>query len=236
MTDVLHRPHRTRVKVCCIKSDDEARLATRFGADALGLVGEMPSGPGVITDRMAARIASSAPPPVCSFLLTAETTAEGLADHAMRVAPAALQVVSYVAPEEYAKLDELLPRSRVKRVQVIHVESGEALDLVDLYAGHVDAFLLDSGRPSAAIPELGGTGRVHDWKVSAAFVNRSPIPVFLAGGLGPHNAADAIARVGPYGLDLCTGVRTDDSLDADKLSLFMAEVAKADRSRRESRN
>ena len=234
MTDVLRRPHRTRVKVCCIKSDDEAHLATLLGADALGLVGEMPSGPGVITAEMAARIALSAPPPVCSFLLTAETTAERLADHAMQVAPAALQIVSHVAPEEYVRLDELLPRTRTKRVQVIHIEGGKALDLIDIYASHVDAFLLDSGRPSAAIPELSGTGRVHDWKVSADFVTRSPIPVFLAGGLGSHNAAEAVARVGPYGLDLCTGVRTDGCLDAGKLSRFMAEVAKADQSRRES--
>ena len=235
MTGVLARPHRTRVKICCIKSRDEAYLATRLGADALGLVGKMPSGPGVITDAIAAQIASIVPPPLSSFLLTAETTAVGWADQAKRIGPAALQVVSHVVPEEYAKLDKLLPRTRLKRVQVIHVEGGKALDLIDIYAKHVDAFLLDSGRPMAEIPELGGTGRVHDWKVSADFVSRSPIPVFLAGGLRPDNVAEAIARVGPYGLDLCTGVRSDDTLDARKLSSFMTEVAKADHARRSFR-
>lgn len=204
----------------------EARTAIALGADALGLVGPMPTGPGVIDDAGAAEITAATPPPVASFLLTAETTAEGIAAHAERVGPTALQLVRHLDPAEHARLDAVLPRRRVKRAQAIHVEGPEALDLIAPYAPHVDLFLLDSGRPSAL--ELGGTGRVHDWSVSAEFVRRSPVPVFLAGGLTPENAGEAIRSVRPYGLDLCTGVRMAGRLDAGKLAAFMRAVSAAD--------
>ena len=80
------------------------------------------------------------------------------------------------------------------------------------------------------MPELGGTGRCHDWEISAAFVKESPLPVFLAGGLSPHNVKDAILQVRPFGLDLCSGVRTNGHLDADKLDAFMLAVRSADAS------
>lgn len=222
--------NRTRVKVCCMKSVAETKIAVALGVDALGLVGPMPSGPGAIEDETAAHMAFCVSPPIATFLLSSETTAEGLAAHAQRVGPTALQVVSHIDPAEYELLEPLLPRKRIKRVQVVHVEGVEAVDLIDVYAEHVDAFLLDSGQPSAGVPKLGGTGRRHDWDVSARFVKRSPIPVFLAGGLRPENVGEAIAKVKPFGVDLCTGVRTNDHLDPDKLHRFMFSVAEADRS------
>jgi phosphoribosylanthranilate isomerase len=218
---------RTRVKVCCIASAEEAEMAVAAGADALGLVGAMPSGPGPIPDDRIAEIARLVPPPVATFLLTSETTAEAISAHIRATGPTAVQVVSHIEPAEAARLAVLEPR--VRRVQVIHVEGSDALDLIPLYAPHVHAFLLDSGRPNATIRELGGTGRVHDWAVSAAFVQASPVPVFLAGGLTPDNAGEAIRRVRPYGLDLCSGVRTEGRLDPAKLESFMRSVRSADR-------
>lgn len=215
--------------MCCIESIAEARDAIGAGADAVGLVGAMPSGPGVITDDTAAQIAASVPPPVASFLLTSCTDAQEIAAHVAHVRPTSVQVVAHIDPSEYDRLSHLLPRSQVKRVQVIHIESAEAIGLIDHYAPHVDAFLLDSGRPSANVPELGGTGRVHDWDVSAGFVARSPRPVFLAGGLTPENVAHAIENVRPYGVDLCTGVRDNGRLDRERLRAFMTAVAVADR-------
>ena len=136
-------------------------------------------------------------------------------------------MVNHIDPAEAERLAAGIgPATKI--VQVVHVEDGTALDLIPAYAPHVDAFLLDSGKPSLAVPELGGTGRTHDWDVSAAFVARSPLPVFLAGGLTPNNVADAIRLVRPYGLDLCSGVRTDGSLDEEKLGAFMAAVRAAD--------
>jgi phosphoribosylanthranilate isomerase len=230
MPETETRPaKRTRVKVCCIASVDEARLAIDAGADALGLVGDMPSGPGVIGDARATPIAAMVPPPVATFLLTQEETAEGIAGHVGRVGVSVVQVVRHIEPPEHLRLVELLPY--VRRVQVIHVEDRAALDLIPAYAPFVHAFLLDSGTPSSKVPELGGTGRVHDWTISAEFVRRSPHPVFLAGGLTPANARGAIQAVQPYGLDLCSGLRTENRLDPEKLTAFMRAVAEADRAR-----
>ncbi len=218
---------RTRVKICCIATPEEADMAIAHGADALGLVGAMPSGPGPIADAEIARIAAAAPPPVATFLLTSEVTAGDIAAHVRQTGANTVQIVNHIDPGEALRLAEYLPATR--RVQVIHVEDRSALDLVDLYAPHVHAFLLDSGRPSLEVPELGGTGRVHDWAISAEFVRLSPRPVFLAGGLNAANAEDAIRTVGPYALDLCSSVRTDGVLDSGKLRAFMQAVRQADR-------
>jgi phosphoribosylanthranilate isomerase len=144
---------RVKTKICCISSIEEARLAIQYGADALGLVGHMPSGPGVIEDD-------------------------------------------------------------------------SAIDLVTMYEPRVHAFLLDSGRPSAAVAELGGTGRAHDWRISASIVRATTRPVYLAGGLTSENVSQAIDRVNPFGLDLCSGVRTGNALDESKLKVFMETVEK----------
>jgi phosphoribosylanthranilate isomerase len=217
---------RTRIKVCCIASPEEANTAIRAGADALGLVARMPSGPGPIPDATIAELTALVPPPVATFLLTSETMAEAISAHVRGTSPSTVQVVSHIDPAEAEKLAILEPH--VRRVQVIHVEGPEALDLITAYEPHVHAFLLDSGRPNAAIAELGGTGRAHDWAVSAAFVQATERPVFLAGGLSAANVADAIRQVRPYGLDLCSGVRTNGQLDPEKLSAFMLAVRQTD--------
>ena len=217
---------RTRIKICCIASIDEAQLAIAAGADALGLVAAMPSGPGVIPDARIAQIAAWTPPPVSTFLLTAETTASRIAEHIAATLPTTVQIVNHIAPREVAELARLLPH--VRRVQVIHVENEQALGMIDAYAPHVHAFLLDSGKPCGAVPELGGTGRTHDWAISARFVRASPVPVFLAGGLDDSNVAVALRQVRPYGIDLCSRVRTDGQLDIMKLALLTSAVREAD--------
>ncbi len=216
---------RTRVKVCCIASEAEAELAISAGADALGLVAEMPSGPGPIDDDTIRTIAAAAPPPVATFLLTSRTSGADIVDHVRFCGTNTVQIVSHIDPAEYATIKAELPHTR--RVQVIHVEDDSALELIDAYQPYVHAFLLDSGRPNADVVELGGTGRAHDWRISKAFVARALKPVFLAGGLKPDNAGEAIATVNPYGLDLCSGIRTDGRLDAHKLSSFMSAVSAA---------
>lgn len=201
-------------------------MAIKAGADAVGLVARMPSGPGPIPDAAIAEITAFVPPPVATFLLTSETTAVAISAHIRATNPSTVQIVSHIDPAESEKLAALEPH--VRRVQVIHIEGREALDLIPAYAPHIHAFLLDSGRPNAAVAELGGTGRAHDWAVSAAFVQATEKPVFLAGGLSAANAADAIRQVRPYGLDLCSGVRTDGRLDPAKLAAFISAVKQTD--------
>ena len=216
---------RTRIKICCIASLAEARLAIAQGADALGLVGAMPSGPGNIDDDMIARIATSVGPPVATFLLTSETGADGIIAHARRCRANVLQLVDRVAPRDHVLVREALPG--VKLVQVVHVTGPESVGEAEAAAPHVDALLLDSGDPTAAVRLLGGTGRTHDWSISRRIVDAVDAPVFLAGGLRPDNVAQAIREVRPFGVDLCTGVRTDGRLDPVKLHAFVDAVMAA---------
>lgn len=210
---------RPRVKVCCIQSIDEARLAIGAGASALGLVSAMPSGPGPIDDEAIAAIAARVPPPIATFLLTSFTDAEPIIDQQRRTRCNTIQLVDAVATREYERLRRHLPG--VSIVQVIHVCGEEALEEAQEIAPHVDALLLDSGNPKLAVKELGGTGRVHDWAVSRKIVERGGKPVFLAGGLNAENVYDAVDSVRPFGVDLCSGIRTDGKLDNAKLLRFM---------------
>lgn len=211
-----------RVKICCISSVEEARMAIGSGAAALGLVGPMPSGPGVITDEQICEIARATPPPIATFLLTSETDASSIVRHHQRVKTNTVQIVDALRSGTYADLRQAL--GGVRLVQVIHVTGAESLDEALQIAPEVDALLLDSGNPKLAVKELGGTGRTHNWAVSRRIVESVSVPVFLAGGLRPDNVQAAIEAVQPFGLDLCSGVRTDGKLDPWKLEAFFKAV------------
>lgn len=213
---------RTRVKVCCIADRDEAALAISAGADAVGLVSAMPSGPGVISDAQITEIARGVPPPIASFLLTSRITAESIiAQHAICATPV-LQLCDHVSHHELQRLRAWL--RAVKLVQVIHVVDEASVDEALAVAPLVDALLLDSGNQRLAVKELGGTGRTHDWELSRRIRDRCGLPLFLAGGLTAANVADAVAAVEPFGVDLCSGVRTDGRLDPVKLAAFFSAL------------
>ena len=201
---------------------EEAQLAISYGVDALGLVGDMPSGPGIIDDELTRSIARVVPPTVETFLLTSRESGDGIAEHVEFCGTTTVQIVRHIERAEYTTIIRRLPT--IKRVQVIHVEDEGALELVKIYEPYVHAFLLDSGRPSARVAELGGTGRSHNWQISAEIVKGTTRPVFLAGGLRPDNVKEAIAVVQPFGLDLCSGIRTGDKLDEKKLREFISNV------------
>ena len=217
---------RTRIKICCISSQAEADLARSHGADVLGLVSDMPSGPGIIDDGLIQSIAENVAPRAETFLLTSRTSAEDIAAHVKACRPTSVQIVQHLDPREYETLRTLLPDTPL--VQVIHVEDAGAIELALSYDELADFLLLDSGRPNASQVELGGTGRTHDWSVSAEIVRASRSPVFLAGGLKPENVREAVTRVRPYGVDLCSGVRRDNALQGDLLEAFVSEVRAAD--------
>jgi len=207
-----------RLKVCCISSPEEAALAVRFGASAVGLVSDMPSGPGVIPEEEIAAIAAGVPPGVGTFLLTSHTRADPIVGQQRRCRVDTLQLCDAMEPGAYAHLRQALPGVRL--VQVVHVEGPEAVAEARRVGAHVDAILLDSGRPGLAVKQLGGTGRTHDWGVSRAVRDAVPIPVFLAGGLRAENVGEAIRAVRPWGLDVCSGLRRDGRLDEERLVRF----------------
>ncbi len=215
----------TKVKVCCIASPEEAALAIRHGAHAIGLVSAMPSGPGPIPEERIAEIAARVAPPTRTFLLTSLQSADAIVEQHRRLRTTTIQIVDQLLEGTYARIRGALPG--VELVQVIHVTGPESVDEARTVAPHVDAILLDSGNQRLAVKELGGTGRTHDWSVSRRIVESVPVPVYLAGGLKASNAGEAIAAVRPFALDLCSGVRTDGRLDEAKLTAFMAAVRAA---------
>jgi phosphoribosylanthranilate isomerase len=214
-----------RLKVCCISSPEEAALALRHGADALGLVSHMPSGPGVLPESEIARIAAGVPPGVSRFLLTSHTRADPIVGQQRRCGVDTLQLCDAMEVGAHQHLRQALPGVRL--VQVIHVEGPAAGDEARRVAPLVDAILLASGRPGLGVKQLGGTGRTHDWSVSRAIRDAVGVPVFLAGGLTPENVAEAIRRVRPFGLDVCSGLRSEGRLDESRLSRFAAAAVAA---------
>ena len=214
-----------RIKICCITSENEARLAIEYGASAIGLVARMPSGPGPIPDELIRQIAKNVPPPVATFLLTSETSVKEIIEHHHRTNTNTIQIVDSLSSGTYSQLKEGLPG--VKIIQVIYViderSVNEAMEISEM----VDAILLDSGNPRLKVKELGGTGRVHNWKLSRQIRDKTKCPVFLAGGLNPENVRQAIEEVHPFAVDVCSGVRTDGRLDREKLERFFREVLSA---------
>ena len=211
-----------RVKICCMGSVEEMRLAVRYGASAVGLVSAMPSGPGVISEEEITRIAAVVPPGVASFLLTSVQDAAGIIEQHRRCRTTTIQIVDRLEMGTYQQIREALPG--IKIVQVIHVVDESSLEEAAAIARKVDALLLDSGNQSLAIKELGGTGRVHDWVISRRIREQVDVPLYLAGGLNAGNVQEAIAYVGPFGLDLCSSVRTDGRLDEAKLAQLFAAI------------
>jgi phosphoribosylanthranilate isomerase len=211
-----------RVKICCIASMEEAQLAVRYGASAVGLVSEMPSGPGPIPEELIAGIVPTIPPGVGTFLLTSKQDAPTIIVQQHRTRVNTLQLVDAVSIETYKRLREELPGIAI--VQVIHVLGGHSIDEALCVAPYVHAILLDSGNPNLAVKVLGGTGRTHDWNISLQIREAVPVPLFLAGGLNDANVADAIHQVQPYAIDVCSGVRTGGKLDEEKLSAFLSAI------------
>lgn len=211
-----------RVKICCIASVEEAMLAIKYGTSAIGLVSKMPSGPGMISEDLIAEIASIVPPPIATFLLTSKQDAEEIIFQQLKTKVNTLQLVDHVPFKELQKLRKKLPG--IKLVQVIHVVDEHSVEEALNVQEYVDALLLDSGNPKLAVKELGGTGRTHNWSISKEIKDQVNIPIFLAGGLKPENVLEAIRAVQSYGLDICSGVRTEYRLDEEKLKLFFKIV------------
>jgi len=211
-----------RIKICCIANWNEAQLAIHHGASAIGLVSAMPSGPGVISEDQIAAIAARVPPAVATFLLTSKPDVTSIVAQQKLCGTSTIQICDQLTKGTYAELRLAMPG--IKIVQVIHVVGPDSIDDAVKAAEEVDAILLDSGNPALLVKELGGTGRRHDWKLSRQIRKQISVPLFLAGGLKAENVRQAIEEVEPFGLDVCTGVRTEGKLDERKLDAFFAAV------------
>lgn len=213
---------RTHVKICCIQSIEEADIALKYGACAIGLVSEMPSGPGVISEEKIQEIAKWAPSKLKTVLLTAHQEADKLIEQHNFCGTDIIQLVDSQAENTYLKLLEKLTGTEL--MQVIHVLDENSVEEAIKVSEYVDYILLDSGNPNLGVKELGGTGRTHNWELSRQIVDEINVPVFLAGGLNPDNVSDAISAVRPFGVDICSGLRIDTYLVEDKVREFMVQV------------
>ncbi len=211
-----------KVKICCITSIEEAKLAIDYGASALGLVSEMPSGPGVISENTISQIAAAVPPAIDTFLLTSKTTAEEIINQHKKCNTNTIQIVDAVNKNVYPELRKELPGISI--VQVVHVSGEESVEEAISVSEFVDAILLDSGNRKLSVKELGGTGRTHDWTISRKIRDAVPVPVYLAGGINAGNVLDAIKKVEPFGIDLCSGVRVNGKLNTKRLEEFFAKL------------
>jgi phosphoribosylanthranilate isomerase len=214
--------YKPRVKICCISSIEEAQTAIRFGASAIGLVSEMPSGPGVISEELIGEITRNVPAGIDTFLLTCKQNPEAVIAQQQKTLVNTIQLVDAFPLSGYAILRQAL--SGIRIVQVIHVSGDKSIQEVAAIAPYVDAILLDSGNPLLATKELGGTGRTHNWSVSRHICEDVHIPIYLAGGLKPENVHEAVEQVHPYALDVCSGVRTNGYLDTQKLAAFFSNI------------
>ena len=214
-----------RVKICCTQNREEASMAINAGASALGFVSAMPSGPGVITDDQIADIVRCVPPPIATFLLTCRQDVEGIVAQQRHTGANTVQLCDEVAASDHRALRAELPG--VSIVQVVHVTGEESIEEAVAVAPCVDALLLDTGNRVAAVKELGGTGRLHDWAISRRIRDEVLVPVFLAGGLRPENVAQAIRIVEPFGVDICSGLRPNGGLDGPLLEDFFDAVVNA---------
>jgi len=207
-----------KIKICCIGSHNEARLAADAGASCIGLVSAMPSGPGVIDEATIAAIIKRTPSTIETVLLSSKTDYKEIAQQVNTCRPDFLQLVDRV---EQSVIDRLRKKfAALSIMEVLHVTGAIGQHRAQYRTSNADLLLLDSGNPALAVKELGGTGRVHDWRISADIVRDAPIPVFLAGGLDQNNVAAAIECVNPFGVDVCSGVRSEGQLDAGKLHAF----------------
>lgn len=213
---------RVHVKICCIQSLNEAETAVKYGASAIGLVSEMPSGPGVISEEQISKIAGQVPAGIKTFLLTSKLNAGEIIAQLKKCKTSTVQLVDSVELNVYKSLRKELPNLEI--VQAIHVSGDDSVKEALRIEKYVDAILLDSGNQKLEVKELGGTGRTHDWNLSKKIVDSVSVPVYLAGGLNPSNVKQAIEEVNPFGLDLCSGVRTEGRLDEKKLDNFFERL------------
>ena len=203
-----------RIKICGIRRRADALLAARLGADAIGvLVGKVHPSSDFISPDQAADILEELPPFVSGVLVSHLPDAEALLQLIERVKPQAVQLHSEIPPEEVKQLRRTQPGLTV--LKAIHIRGRNPLKAMVPYSGLVDGVVADSINPLTG--QVGGTGLIHDWSVTAELANRLPIPLLLAGGLTDRNVGAAIRRVKPYGVDVNSGVKARDGFKDPRL-------------------
>jgi len=207
-----------RVKICGLSRVEDALVAAEAGADAVGcLVGLEHASPDQVSAATARAVYSVLPPFVARVLVTHQTTLGNVSELVRETGATAVQLHGEYPLVAVPALREAFPYLSI--LKCVHVTGEEAIAAARAAARVADAVLLDTkvrGR-------IGGTGKTHDWSISAKIVETCPKPVILAGGLNPSNVADAIKRVRPWGVDTNSGTRATGGVkDHAKIRAFIA--------------
>jgi Phosphoribosylanthranilate isomerase len=189
----------TRVKICGVQSVEDALACVSAGADAIGMLVGVKISPRCISAAKAKTIVAGLPPLVTGVIVMMPSSAEEVAEAGRVIRPGAIQLHGEEPPEMLRQIKSMLPWARL--IKTIHVGSGGEIEKAKSYEGCADAILLDTLSPSR-----GGTGKTHDWAVSADIIRSVDMPVLLAGGLSPANVADAVGMVKPFAVDVSSGV------------------------------
>ena len=196
-----------RVKICGNKRLEDALEGVKAGADALGfLVGQVHVSSDFISKEAAREIIEKLPPFISTVLVTHLSDVEGIISLAAFTRVSTVQLHGESKVDDILVLREHLPN--IKLYKTIHVEDGSAIPLASEWDNRVDAILLDT--ISEAENKVGGTGKTHDWSISAEIVKSLHIPVILAGGLDPDNVQAAIRAVQPFAVDVNSGMKGPD--------------------------
>ncbi|PWB78371.1 MAG: phosphoribosylanthranilate isomerase [Candidatus Methylomirabilota bacterium] len=203
-----------RVKICGITSREDAWAAVEAGADALGFI-FVEGTPRYIDPAAAAAIIDRLPPFVTTIGVCMDRTPEEI-ERIVGLSGARLaQLHGHESPEICGHL-------RVPFIKVIRVRGEGDLEALHRYP-QAKAFLLDTfvaGQP-------GGTGRTFPWEIAAKAARQSR--VILSGGLTPDNVALAVTQVGPYAVDVCSGVEASAGhKDHQKVREFIEHARTAD--------
>jgi phosphoribosylanthranilate isomerase len=208
----------TRVKICGHTRVDGVRASVNAGADAVGIIVDVPvDTPRDVTRETAATLFDAVPPFVAGTLVTMPETVAAARDLVDAVEPDAVQIHGTLGPDEVAEVAAAIS-------QPVLVALDHEADL-DAYAAAADALVVDTLDADGG----GGTGQTHDWERTAAVVESLDVPIVLAGGLTPENVAEAVETVAPYGVDTASGVERAGGLKDHEAVAAFVDRARSDR-------
>ncbi|MDH7596732.1 MAG: phosphoribosylanthranilate isomerase [Methanothrix sp.] len=203
----------TRVKICGLTDEDELRCALKAGADAVGFIVEIERSRHRLSVDEARDLIEMVPPFTASVAVIEPDCVEDALRLAGCLESDALQIHGGISLEEIGEI-----RRRVPQRIIVAVPPGSerALEMSRV----ADAVLVDTPVSGG----LGGSGRTHDWSVTARMRSMLRTPLILAGGLRPENIVDAIDAVKPYAVDVSSGVETNGRKDPAKIEEFVRRV------------
>ena len=211
------------VKICGIRRQEDALIATELGADAIGLlVGQKHNSPDFVSATVARDISRALPPSVDAVLVTHVENVDELERLLQESEITTIQLHSEIAPSSVERLRHRLPHLKIfKSVNII---SADSVAYPEAFNKLVDGFVLDS--INLATSQVGGTGKTHDWSVSRQIVMRYPeVPIILAGGLNSDNVRSAIEYMHPFGVDVNSGTKAADGFkDPRKMEAFIIQA------------